>query len=49
MQIPGIAAVGPQLKLDLSGDIEIAAELDFSYGFELIVSLWECNLNYAFF
>lgn len=34
----GIAAVGPILKFDLTGGIEIAADLDFTYGFDLTVS-----------
>jgi hypothetical protein len=40
-KVPGIASVGPQLVPQLSIGVKLSAELDFSYGFEVSVSLPE--------
>lgn len=36
-QIPGIAAVGPQMKPVLSIGFEVSTKLDFVYGFDVAV------------
>jgi hypothetical protein len=37
MQIPGIAAVGPQFRVIIQGDVETANVVNFTYGFDLRV------------
>ena len=44
IQIPNIAAVGPQFNAALLGSIDLGTTLDFTYGFDLTV----CDRFFAF-